>query len=382
VARVEAIHRAIQHVYEAALAPGDWSPALAEVATVLGAQHASLIVQAIGVSSLTVFTGLEAEHARRLQREFEMRLPTWIKTIPAGTPRRQTSQISDADFQRTDIYNQVVRPAGMFYGLVAPLVCLPEQQIHFSAGRDLGLTDFNDNDIDAANLIIPHLTTAVLARNRLAAAELRAKGAYEVIARMDFGVILLDARMRPIFVNPCAESLAVAGDGLLLNQNEVSATLPTDARKLHDAIAVAIRMNTAGRDASEAAMRRQAPMRCYLSRRPPRRPLVVHVLPVDATDLLDGISTATRVILLVQELDRPARIDPMVLVATFDLTRREAALAILLARGMDLDEAATQLGIGIGTARGYLKQILAKTDTHRQAELVSLLLRSCLQTVR
>ncbi|RKR31219.1 helix-turn-helix transcriptional regulator [Paraburkholderia sp. BL17N1] len=379
--RVETLHRTIRHVYEAALVPANWSPALAEVAGSLGAQHASLIVQVDGAPSLTVFTGLEPKHARHLQHEFETRLPGWIKAIPAGTLRRQTTEISEADFQRTDIYNQVVRPAGMFYGVVAPLVCLPDQQIHFSAGRDLGLTDFSDDDVDTASLIIPHLTTAVQARNRLAAAELRAKGAYEVIARLDFGVILLDARMRPIFVNPRAEVLGRAGDGLSLKRNEVSAMLQSEAKGLRDAISMAIGMNAAGRDASEAAMARQASMRCYLSRRPPRRPLVVRVLPVDATDFPDGISVATRAILFVMEPDGPSGIDQMALATTFHLTRREAVLATLLARGMDLAEAATQQGIGLGTARGYLKQILAKTDTHRQAELVSLLLRSGIQIV-
>jgi DNA-binding CsgD family transcriptional regulator len=35
------------------------------------------------------------------------------------------------------------------------------------------------------------------------------------------------------------------------------------------------------------------------------------------------------------------------------------------------------MGIGVGTARGYMKQIFAKTYIHRQAELVALLLRRC-----
>lgn len=82
------------------------------------------------------------------------------------------------------------------------------------------------------------------------------------------------------------------------------------------------------------------------------------------------------------EPDKPAGIDPIILAATFHLTRREAALAGLLAQGVDLAEAALQSGIGIGTARGYLKQTMAKTGTHRQAELVSLLLRGGLQIAR
>lgn len=54
----------------------------------------------------------------------------------------------------------------------------------------------------------------------------------------------------------------------------------------------------------------------------------------------------------------------------FNLTRREAALALLLARGHSLTEAASELGISDQTARAYLKQVFQKSGATRQAELV------------
>jgi DNA-binding CsgD family transcriptional regulator len=82
-------------------------------------------------------------------------------------------------------------------------------------------------------------------------------------------------------------------------------------------------------------------------------------------------------VMFVMDPDKPNGRDPNVIARIFHPTRREAALATLLARGIDLADAALQLGISVGTARGYLKQVLAKTYTHRQAELVALLLRGC-----
>jgi DNA-binding CsgD family transcriptional regulator len=128
-------------------------------------------------------------------------------------------------------------------------------------------------------------------------------------------------------------------------------------------------------------MRRVAPTRCYLFRESPHLPLVVSVMPLCLTDVVSEWNLA-RGVLFVREPDGPLSPDLGVIVTTFQLTRREAALASLLVRGSDLADAASELGIGIGTPRGYLKQILAKTDTHRQAELVSLLLRSAIQIVR
>ena len=60
----------------------------------------------------------------------------------------------------------------------------------------------------------------------------------------------------------------------------------------------------------------------------------------------------------------------------FGLTPAEAALAQALAAGRSLHEYADEARVTCETARWRLKQVLAKTDTHRQAELVRLLLTS------
>ena len=60
----------------------------------------------------------------------------------------------------------------------------------------------------------------------------------------------------------------------------------------------------------------------------------------------------------------------------FGLTRMEAALALLLADGLTLDEAAEQLNVMRNTARTHLRSIFCKTGVTRQTMLVRLLLNS------
>lgn len=57
----------------------------------------------------------------------------------------------------------------------------------------------------------------------------------------------------------------------------------------------------------------------------------------------------------------------------FGLTPCEASLAKALTEGESLKEASFKLDISIWTARSHLRSIFQKTDTHRQAELVSLI---------
>jgi DNA-binding CsgD family transcriptional regulator len=247
---------------------------------------------------------------------------------------------------------------------------------NLTVGRELGSEDFSDADLDAAKLIVPHLKTALEVQGRLDAADLRARGALDVVAQLNIGVILLDTAMRPVLVNPCAEAIAARRDGLLLTRQTVVASRPSDTEDLRRAMAAAASWHHVSRDSREMAIRPGLSMRCCLSRQPPRPPLIVSVMPMCRAGIPGEQRFAACVALFVADPDRAAGIDPGVLVKTFQLTRREAALACMLAGGMDLADAASKLGIGIGTARGYLKQILAKTYTHRQAELVALLLRT------
>ena len=64
-----------------------------------------------------------------------------------------------------------------------------------------------------------------------------------------------------------------------------------------------------------------------------------------------------------------------ILAETFRLTPSEAKLACIIARGASPGIAAGELRITRETARNQLKSVFAKTDTHRQSELVALLLQ-------
>lgn len=57
------------------------------------------------------------------------------------------------------------------------------------------------------------------------------------------------------------------------------------------------------------------------------------------------------------------------------LTPAEARLASALLQGTSLDEAAAQLGVTRNTIRTQLRGLFIKTDTHRQSDLLRVLLR-------
>jgi DNA-binding CsgD family transcriptional regulator len=58
----------------------------------------------------------------------------------------------------------------------------------------------------------------------------------------------------------------------------------------------------------------------------------------------------------------------------FGLTPAECRLADLLAEGLELRNCAECMHITVGTARFMLKSIFHKTETHRQSQLIRLLM--------
>jgi DNA-binding CsgD family transcriptional regulator len=60
----------------------------------------------------------------------------------------------------------------------------------------------------------------------------------------------------------------------------------------------------------------------------------------------------------------------------FDLTRQESTLALLLAYGHTITEAAREMAIAEITARNYSKKVYAKMGVASQTDLVRLMLRS------
>jgi DNA-binding CsgD family transcriptional regulator len=108
-------------------------------------------------------------------------------------------------------------------------------------------------------------------------------------------------------------------------------------------------------------------------RRQEKLPVIIRVWPCygRATAGTEDLSIVLTLKALGPRPGPPASI----LAKTFRLTPSEAKLACIIARGAAPDIAARELKISRETARNQLKSVFAKTDTHRQSELVALLLQ-------
>jgi DNA-binding CsgD family transcriptional regulator len=73
-----------------------------------------------------------------------------------------------------------------------------------------------------------------------------------------------------------------------------------------------------------------------------------------------------------------AQMDPAILASLYDFTPAELRLVASLLRGEHLVQIAARNVISLATVRSQLKSVFAKTNTHRQAEVIQLLLTAML----
>ena len=80
--------------------------------------------------------------------------------------------------------------------------------------------------------------------------------------------------------------------------------------------------------------------------------------------------------LFIRDAERKSEASREMVRRLFDLTPAEASLALALANGLSLDEAADTLNIRKNTARAHLRSIFSKIGVTRQTTLVRVLLSS------
>ena len=154
-----------------------------------------------------------------------------------------------------------------------------------------------------------------------------------------------------------ADGLSQRRDGLRGDYRDEDAVLQ---RLIRDAVATGV-----GAGVSSGGVTK-------LSRPSLRRPLVAVVSPLRNEIPFLGRQRAAAVV-FVRDPERQPEAPVDVLRRLWSLTPAEAKVGHELVIGHNIDEIAQMLGLANDTVRKHVKQILSKTGTRRQSELVALI---------
>jgi DNA-binding CsgD family transcriptional regulator len=233
---------------------------------------------------------------------------------------------------------------GRFLGALQPLEGDAYLGIALHRALDDG-RDFGHAQVARLGRLAPHLRQACEIGGRLRAAEHGLQALQAHLDTLRCGLVVCDGAARVEWMNRSARALINGGAGLWQHGGVLRGRSAAQTAALHEQI------NAAGREPSFVALAEGA----------------LHVaLRAEGGSVLLALTRAADV------TDVPVQAWCRLL----GVTPAEAGLVATLAAGGTLERHAAQRGVSPGTVRVQLKQVLAKTGTHRQAELVRLALSS------
>lgn len=272
-----------------------------------------------------------------------------------------------------DLLRQVRREPGLADLPFIFLTALAGRQ-DIIAGKEAGVDDYLTKPIDFDLMLI---TVAArldqVARIKGARVQdgeenhsLRAAllGADEALNRIAVGVFLIDVERKVLFRNRRADELLEEADGISLGREGVlRGERPQQTQALRDIIEATIRRGASGsRQSSDAVA---------LTRESGRRALIAVACPLGRGPAGAG---EPAVGLFVTDPEWRSSDAAQTVAQLYSLSPAETRLALALVKGQRLDEIADAFGLSRNTVSYTLKNLFRKTETDRQADLISLFL--------
>ncbi|MEO7160879.1 MAG: LuxR C-terminal-related transcriptional regulator [Polaromonas sp.] len=353
-------------IYDAALDEAGWTACLETIRAKLSANYASLIVRTETTDDIGLIVSAGGDH-----HDIDPGNPHIAFSPFTGMKPDQLVTIGDVisekDWRASTYYRDYCAPQGVFHVLAADIATRNGGVYGFRITRPESAPAFSKTEMDFCRLLIPHIKRALdlhLSINQ----DRKVSTLYShAMAQLMVGVVVLDQNGQVMECNPAATAILEMKDGLRVTGKQLEASYANDNRKLHGLVRDALVHPHAAKLALTEAM--------SVSRPSGKLSWGLIVQSISSDQWTEGKQRPSVAVFV---RDTEGKVDPPVRLAQqlFHLTPAETALAIQLANGLSLEEAAEVLNIKRNTARAHLRSIFSKTGVRRQTELVRIFLNS------
>lgn len=226
--------------------------------------------------------------------------------------------------------------------------------------RDADGVDFDDDERALARSLLPHLRNVCAWQQRFDSIDHQSERFRAALDALGEGVLMLDEAGRPVFCNAAARTMACRHLFAWRPDGRLGMVTSSDEHQLQRALR---QLST-----TEGA---EPVLQIHGSHGRLVATLKLCLAPPD-----DGTDTQVRMLAFIKLLEplAPPTLLPE-LKAQWGFTNAEAQLAQQLMHGLSLDDAARRISVTKNTVRTQLRSLFMKTETHRQAELVRVLLK-------
>lgn len=351
-----------------------WTSFLDKLRSLTAADYASLIFRPPGMApntALHLYSGRRSPPVIQelYKSDFQARDPTPYHGMVDGQVYSLGELLQRGEPSHDTFVREIMMPSGMNALRMVRTVEASGITVWLTVTRREG--DFSHRDTALLAALVPFLR-AVL-RTFIALERERVNGvlAGEIIRRLNCGWIVLDATGKVLEADPCGRDFLLNSEVL---RQSPQGTLQAARRECSEQIEAAVR---------ELSSVPGARARCVILNREPWWDMLL----VPADSAAHSVKSLPAVIAYVQRGDVWQTDDAALageqldesaaqLGRLFGLAANEARLALALARGLTLAEAAQALQLTLETTRTYSKRVFAKVGARGQADLVRIINRS------
>jgi len=270
-------------------------------------------------------------------------------------------------WQTSSYYRECCQPNDIYHVMGADISTADGGVLRLRITRPQAAPAFADDDRALCTRLLPHLRRSLHVHNLLGRSESLGSLYAQAINRLSVAILVLDETGQVLQLNAVAQHLLEHADGLKLVGGRLEATYPSDNRELHKLIRETFKAYESGQTQPREAL--------SIARPSGEVSLGVVIKPVPVQAWAEGKGRPTMVVYVCDAVSKSQASNAMAR-QLFNFTPSETALALELANGLSLEEAAENLNIMRNTARAHLRAIFSKTGVRRQAELVRVMLNS------
>jgi DNA-binding CsgD family transcriptional regulator len=359
---IEDFSRMVSAIHAAAIDPEHWIAAMAAVRETFASRAAGVVIaekssRVIKSASLPEAAQVSySDHYRQIDYVLDA-----VEHGPVGLIRGGEQLI--ALNARSEFNADWMRPHRMEDGLFVRLTDGPATTSFLVAAAKGHSESYATTErFRVVTALVPHLQQALRTQSLLADLVHRVDDVALAVDGIRHGVIVVGPRAAIVHLNRAAELTLSRGDGLALRTGILRAASPSQDIALQRAVSSALGLDeTSTRTADSLNIPRSDGQNSY----------VVHVLPYTEAPT-GGHEPRALVFLIDPEARRVCSAD--VLRRVYGLTTAEADVALHVADGRGIKPIADELSLSTATVKTHLQRVFLKTGTHRQAELVRLLL--------
>ena len=288
-----------------------------------------------------------------------------LLSMKPGDLLRRSQVMSDAEFERSELYQTRWKNFGIFHSITFCLFDDRETSAGVTFTRPISMGGFDDAEIKALAPAMRILQRAVRLHANVLSASEKDRIVLNGLDRISQGVVIVNSTAKVQYANAAAERVLSDRQGIELQRSgTLACEVRADSEKLRALIRGAIDPAAAAAGSSSGAM----PVR----RRDGSHAMSLRVVPLPM-NVTNPFNPKRYAAVLIRPTPTPEDIRA-ILLEVYGLTATEATIASQLGIGSSLAEVCEKLEITENTGRTHLKRVFAKTDTNRQSSLVRLIL--------